>query len=277
MKKILLSFLVVLLFNLIPVFAGAEAINTSDLPWERFNFRVGGFFNAVDSSIRYGTSGAGLEVNLEDALGLDTSMIVFKTDASWRFTDNLRHRFDVSWFSMHRKSSKVLEQDLDFGDYNFPAGTKAEGAFNYDIVKTAYSYSYFQDDRFDLAASFGFYTMPIGFKVKSDVGDVKKSNNLIAPLPVFGIRNDFAITPKIFLINSMDFFYVEYDQFRGALTDIQVAVEYKAFEHVGFGLGAESFRLKIKSEKSTSYPGVDFDGRISSNYLGVMFYVSAYY
>lgn len=277
MKKSYLSLVIVLMFILAPVFAGAEEIDTSDLPWKSFNFVAGGFFNGIDSSLRYGLSGVGVEVDMEEALGLDTSMAVFKTDVSWRFSDNLRHRLDLGWFANHRKSSKVLKEDLQFGDYFFPAGTKAESKLNFEIIKAGYSYSYFQDDRFDLSASFGFYVMPIRFEVKSDIGAFKEGDDLTAPLPVFGLRNYFAVTPKIFIKNSVDVFYLEFDNFRGGVTDIQVAAEYRAFEHVGFGLGLESFRLKIKSEKSTSYPLINYDGDISLSYVGATLYVTAYF
>lgn len=276
-RKFLVSVMAIAIILLGVFSAGAQEIDTSDLPWKRFTLSAGGFFNSIDSSLRYGLSGVGLEVDMEEALGLDTSMFIFKTDATWCFSKNLRHRLNLGWFAINRKSSKVLKEDLQFGDYYFPAGTKAESSFNFDIIKSSYSYSYFQDNRFDLAASFGFYVMPISFEVKSDVGEIRESDNLTAPLPVFGLHNNFAITPKVFLKNSLDFFYIEYDQFRGSVTDIQVAVEYRAFENVGFGLGVESFRLKIKSEKSTDYPGVDFDGDLTLSYLGAMLYVTAYY
>lgn len=277
MKKFILSLLSVLMFNMIPFLAGAGEIEGSDLPWKRFSFSTGGFFNGIDSSLRYGVSGVGVEVNFEDLLGLDTSMFVFKTDASWRFSENLRHRLDVGWFAINRESSTVLEQDVKFGDTLFPEGSKAESFLNFDIIKGSYSYSYFQDERFDLAASFGFYVMPISFEVKSEVGQIKESNNLTAPLPVFGLRNEFAVTPKVLIKNSLDFFYVEYDKFRGGVTDVQIAVEYRAFEHVGFGLSAESFRLKVKSRESSNYPGVDFGGDITLIYMGVMFYITTYF
>lgn len=53
----------------------------------------------------------------------------------------------------------------------------------------SYSYSFFQDDRVDLAVSIGVYVMPIDFGVKvSGVLDEGGSEKFTAPLPVFGLR-----------------------------------------------------------------------------------------
>ena len=251
----MVSVILILIILLVPVISAAEENDILDLPWERISFSAGGFIGNVNSSLRYGLSGAGVEVDFEEVLGLDSSMFVYKSDFAWRFSDNLCHRMDISWHAINRDSSKVLENDIEFGDYFFPEGSKAKTTLNFDIIKGTYSYSYFQDDRFDLAASFGFYVMPISFEVISEIGQIKESSNLTAPLPVFGLRNEFAVTPKVHIKNSLDFFYVEYDKFRGGITDIQIAVEYRAFEHVGFGLGAESFLLKVKSRESSNYPG----------------------
>ncbi len=47
------------------------------------------------------------------------------------------------------------------------AGTKVDTTFNYQIIRAAYSYSFFQDDRMDLAASIGLFVMPIKFEMSA--------------------------------------------------------------------------------------------------------------
>jgi hypothetical protein len=41
--------------------------------------------------------GTGIDVNLEDALGLNSSIFVLRVDAAYRFTKNLRHRLDLNY------------------------------------------------------------------------------------------------------------------------------------------------------------------------------------
>jgi hypothetical protein len=79
----------------------------TDLPWEKFSISAGAFISNLNSSVRYGAA-IGLDINVEDALGLKGDQTVFRLDSFWRFTENRKHRFDVSWFYFHRDASRVL-------------------------------------------------------------------------------------------------------------------------------------------------------------------------
>ena len=87
-----------------------------------------------------------------------------------------------------------------------------ETSFDLDIYELAYSYSFFQDERIDLAASIGLYVMPIDFSIKS-IGalEVEGSQRFTAPLPPLGLRMDIALTPKWFIRTGSQIFYLEYD------------------------------------------------------------------
>lgn len=73
---------------------------SGDSPWEKFGVNLGVFVSATDTSFRIG-SGIGLNIDTEEALGLDATNTVFRVDALWRFTDNKRHRLDFTWFSLN--------------------------------------------------------------------------------------------------------------------------------------------------------------------------------
>lgn len=47
-------------------------------PWERFSFNLGGFITSLNSDVRIGIEqiGPGIEIDVEDALGLDSSTSV---------------------------------------------------------------------------------------------------------------------------------------------------------------------------------------------------------
>jgi len=53
--------------------------------------------------------------------------------------------------------------------------------------------------------------------------------------------------------------YLEITDFKGALLDVNVALEYRPWSHVGFGVGYNSFTADVEGESSGSdYPGSDF-------------------
>ena len=261
----------------IPVASHAADNTTYNLPWEKFNIQGGAFFAALNNKVTVGPKGAGIAVDVEEALGLDTQNTVFRLGTSYRFDEKRRHRVDLDYLYFNRSSTKTIENDIVVDNVTLTAGRRVDSTFNYQIIRAAYSYSFFQDDRMDLAGSFGLFVMPIKFALsaeglRSGQGEFK----FTAPLPAFGLRGDFAITPRWMLRTNIDFFYLEYDSFRGALVDARVAVEYNPWDHFGFGLGLDSFKLKLSAEDE-DYPSVDFQGNIKSQFFGVQLYARYFF
>jgi hypothetical protein len=199
-RKCLLQFLTVLLLISLSPFAFADEAQQEEKPWTRFGLNLGGTFNGYDSSVRLGLKGLGLSVDAEELLDLDTSTTFFAADGFWRFTENRRHRLDLTWFSLHRSGTNTLGRDIDIGDLDIPLGTTVNTSLDIDIYRIGYSYSFFQDDRIDLALSAGAFVLPIKFDITAEgMLDGSESESITAPLPVIGLRADFAITPKWFL------------------------------------------------------------------------------
>ena len=252
---------------------GDTSNNTS--PWEKLNISAGVFLSSLDSSFRIG-SGVGLDIDVENLLDLDSTNTIFRTDISWRFTDNRKHRMDFKWFSFKRDGDRITTEDILIGDGEdqilIPEGTGIKGYFDLDIYQIAYTYSFLQDERIDIAAGGGFYIMPIKFGLNV-VGEPEEggSADFTAPLPVLGFRMDIALTPKWFVRSGSQIFYIEYDKFKGSLIEIRGAVEYNPWEHVGFGLGFDTFNLNIHAD-GEDWPGIDLDGEIEMRYNGLQLY-----
>jgi hypothetical protein len=280
MRKWLLTIMILFssVFFCVFAFAGQDTQENAEVPWEKFNLNLGVFISTVDSSIGIGGNNIGIDIDLEDATGLDSSISAFRVDASWRFTDNRRHRFDLSWFDLNRDATRVLTKEIEIGGSVFPVGGTLTSTLDMSIFKGAYSYSFFQDDRFDLAASVGLFVVPIKYAFSSSgVTQLAEGDSVTAPLPTIGLRGDFAITPKLFFKTNLDFFYLEFDNYEGSVVDVKIALEYNLFKNVGFGLGYEHFEVDVEAENSTSVPGVDFNGNILVNYSGVQFYTKIYF
>jgi len=258
-------------------FAGGNTLNKSEGPWETFNMNLGVFFSAIDSGVGVGVNNVGIDVDLEEALGLDSSTTAFRIDTFWRFTDNKRHRFDLSWFDIKRDSTKVLEKKIEIGDHEFTAGTTLESTLDFKIFKGSYTYSFFQDDRFDLGVSLGLFVIPIEYDLKSSTGQQQEADTITAPLPVIGLKGDFAITPKLFLKTYIDLFYLEFDDYKGSIINSHIALEYNVFRNVGFGVGFDHMEVDVEAHKDTDVPGVNFNGNIAFLYTGVMIYTKIYF
>ena len=262
--------------------AVAEEWNLEEKPWEKFGANVGVFISAVDSNFRIG-SGIGLDIDVEDLLGLDSTNTVFRADALWRFSKNRRHRLDLSWFAFRRDGSRRILDDITIEDDNgdkiiIEAGTTVNAFFDLDIFQLNYSYSFIQDDRIDLAVGGGLYIMPMDFGISvSGLVEEEGSENFTAPLPVLGVRMDVALTPQWFIRSGAQVFYLEFENFTGSILKFQTAVEYNPWKHVGIGLGFDSLNVSVEADGSTDWPGIDLNGKVDFKYTGLQLYLRVFY
>jgi hypothetical protein len=259
----------------------ASGHRPGEQPWEKYGVNLGVFVASTDSTFRIG-SGIGLDIDVENLLGLDATNTVFRTGALWRFSDNRRHRLDFNWFSFKRDGTRQILDDITIENkagekITIEAGSTVNGFFDLDIYEVAYSYSFFQDERIDLAAGIGFYVMPIDFGLRvTGIADEEGSQDFTAPLPVVGLRMDFALTPQWFIRTGSQLFYLEYDSFKGVLMDFRAAIEYNPWKHVGIGLGFDTMAIKLEAD-GEDFPGIDFTGRVRFNYTGLQLYLRWFY
>ena len=275
-RHLFIMLIILLVTSPIQYVFAAQAENKIN-PWKKFGFNLGGSFNLNDSRVQLGIKNLGVYIDAEDLLGLDTTSTSFMFEAYWCFTKNFKHRLDFSWKSYHRSSETILGRDIDLGDITIPANSRVDSTFDIDVYRLSYSYSFFQDSRMDLAFSLGAYIVPASFDLNAQ-GHLAavESESITAPMPVVGLRFDFAITPKWFFKSQLDLFYLEIDDYKGTISDIKIRLEYDAFKNVGFGLSAEYFKAQVESE-GNDYPGVDFIGRIEYQNVGILAYIKVYF
>jgi len=286
MKKTKICFSIVILFLISSTFVSAEEAavknsSTERKPWKKYSLNLALYVTELNTELRFGGKGLGFDIDVEEVLKLDSNPFAFRVDAHWRFSDNRRHRLDLRYISFHRDGNRSILRDIEIEGPNgntieIPAGSYVESHFDLDIYQASYSYSFFQDDRIDLAAITGLYIMPISLGLNArGILEADEKENFIAPLPLFGLRADFAITPKVFLRSRTQVFFVRLDDFKGFLTENHFAIEYLPVKNFGVGIGYDMFRMKIESD-GEDYPYIDLKGNVEFEYGAVMLYGKIY-
>ena len=273
-KMFILGFMLVLLLVSQPLMADDSAAAN---PWEKYSFNGGAFVSRSVTDVRFG-SGLGVEVNLEDALGMEAETQVFRLESYWRFTDNRKHRADISWFSLRRTADKKITDAItikppDGEEIPIAAGTEVSSKYNMDIFQLNYSYSFIQDDRLDLAGIAGLYIMPISLGLDvTGLVDEQADQSFTAPLPALGLRLDVLIAPKWYFRGSTQLFYIEYEEYKGSLINTRTALEYNPWKHVGLGLGVDALNMSVQADDPDSIPGLDLRGNVDFSYIGLYLY-----
>ncbi len=247
------------------------------LPWEKGSVKFGGFVAAFNTDIGFGINdAAGVTFNAEELFGLDTSLTVFRVEAMYRPGESLRHQLDFTYASYHRDGVGTLSEEIDINGMTYPVGARVESLFDFDIIRGDYTYAILQDERMRIALGLGVYAVPLkyGLSIETTGGrsNVEGADTTL-PLPALALRGEFQLIPRLFLNAGIDAMYLEISDFKGSLLDVNVALEYRPWKHVGFGLGYNSMSVDVEAESNNSdYPGVDFVGNVGVRFNGLMLY-----
>jgi hypothetical protein len=253
--------------------AGAESDKAQEKPWERFSLNLGGGITFLKSDVRIGSESTGISVNVEDALGLDTDMVVLRAEGILRLGESRRHRLDFGYFDLSRSGTKTTGRDITIGNTLYPTGTTVDTEFDLKLFKGAYSYSLVQDDRIDFGLGAGLYVAPIDFRVSNSVSGAREESSSTSPLPFLELHIDYALTPKLFLKQKLDLFYAEYKDFKGRLVDASIGLEYNIWKHFGLGLAFNIFSLHVEDKGDAT----NLKGSIDLAFSGLMLYGKVMY
>lgn len=240
--------------------------------WEKFTVNLGGFLTTLNSdiSIMGRSSGLGINVNMEDALGLNSTTFVIRGEADYNFGTRSRSQLRLGYFGLLRNSIKILESEINIGDMTYPVGTEVTTNFDMHIIRGLYDYSFFRDERVKLAIAAGLYILPVRFSVGTGKL-IDESANIIAPLPVVGLRNSILVTPKFQIRQSVEVLYVKFGNYLGSISDLNIRLEYNPFRHWGIGLGFNSFRFQFSTSKELK-DTFNFEGTIKTSFTGLLLY-----
>jgi len=253
----------------------------AELPWEKGSVNLGAYMADLNSSFRLGLDnvGLGLILDTEKFLGMKTNDYAFRVGGAYRMGESMRHKFEFVWFSFDRRSEKEITEDIELppelGGDTLYVGTTITSTFKFDIIKAKYKYSIVLDNRVDMNVGLGFYVMPVTIGLGKK-GEELKSQDITAPLPVFGLGVDVILTPSWLLKQNLDIFFLKIGSFRGSILNAQMALEYSSWKHWGVGAGVDGLQLKVEAD-GDDYPLMDFVGSLQFSYFGAQLYVKFLY
>ena len=238
----------------------------SEDEFDKFSVSAGVFFTDRQSKTRVrGSLGEGTNVDLEGDLGLDRNDVVFRLDSYYRF--NERHRIDLSVFDLSRDKTRVIEEEIEWGDTVYPINARIKAEFDLAIYKLAYTWSFMRRERGYLGLTGGFYIASFGASLReAQLGSVE-SDNLTAPLPVVGLRGEYDLSDKWKLRASAELFALEYEEYDGSLVDFYAGIDYQLWEHAAIGLGVNSVTIDVGIDRER------FDGELNWKYDGALLFV----
>jgi hypothetical protein len=257
--------------------AAEEPKESPFLPWSLVEIKLGAVFTAIDSKVGFEAKGGGQpKVDMEDTLGLDSKIAVFRADALIRLGARRRHRLDFSYVGYDRSAEKTLTEPIEVGGQEVVPGTLVDSKLDFSLIRSTYSYAIFQNERMSVGLGLGIYVIPVSYGIDARTTTATQgleSHHLTLPLPAIGLRGDFQLAPKLFLVPELDFMYLEAGGLRGGLLDTRLSLEYQAWKHFGLGLGFNLMGINIEAtESNPDYPGAASLTSVKAYTGGIMLY-----
>jgi hypothetical protein len=236
---------------------------------------VGGNLTVFNTSAAWAPNGlAGAAIDLEDSLGLDERTSTFVVAVQYRF--NRRHSLGLSATELDRNASRVLDEEIEWGDYVFRAEGEVDTELDTRVFKLIYRYDFSDMDRLNAGFLAGVSTFDLAAplsgeaRLENDTGDewiegVVEGASFVAPVPVVGFFLDYAVLPSWVIQFSANVVDLSISNHSGRVLETDFAFEYAVSDLFGIGAALGGTDIEYRSEKKDERFGI----RYRFSYLGV--------
>lgn len=239
---------------------------------DKWMIRAGAYVvDGADTQISLNSDvGLGTSIDYQRDLGGEDGDTIPRIDAYYRF--NMRHRIDFTAFNITRAGERTLALDLTIGDENFSASETIRSEIDYTIYKLGYNYSFYHSPKVELSISAGLNITSYDLKFSDSTGAKVETADVSVPLPMFGLRMGYAITPKWNVRYVSEAFFIEIDDaLRGALLNYELSTEYRLFKHFALGVGLARIGLDV-DVNDDNWRGSISDGYRGYNVFGTLYF-----
>jgi hypothetical protein len=241
---------------------------------DKYMVRLGAYIiDAADTqfSISSDIGGLGTVIDYSRDLGGDDSDTIPRIDAYYRF--NERHRIDFTSFSIDRQGQRTIAIDppIIIGDETYSGGTLYSD-IKYTLYKVGYGYSFYHSSKVELTFTAGLNITTYDLSFSTDGGAKAEAAGFTAPLPMFGLRMAYAITPKWSVNYVAESFFIDLDNtVKGALLNNEINTEYKLLKNFAIGVGVARLGTSVEITDD------DWKGKVSDTYRGITVFGTLYF
>jgi hypothetical protein len=257
-----------LLFGAAPAFAERDPISGAPLPphehpppsplTDHFYIRATFFSPHLNTDLRIDPTNAapgvtGTPVNAERDLGLPARLNQGTVEFMFRLRE--RSRVRVSYYEADRSGSKVLANDIQFGNQLFAAGQLVETSLDWQMFDITYTYSLYRRDNLEVGTGLGVYLLEV--KARGEVPATFQEQDVSAagPFPALPLDLAWRISSRFAFTARTAYLKAALNGFHGWFLDSHLDVQYRWIPNFALGLGYSSMRTSLTRAGGSSLPG----------------------
>jgi hypothetical protein len=208
----------------------------------KFQISAGAFFGSGDYKLSADGNAPGTEIDFDKALGVDDSDSSPLAAILWRFGEKWSLRMQA--FRLNIDGKRVLDHDIQFGDYTFGQGSNVKAGLKTSVVRAFLGRTFSTGQKYEFGAGVGLHWMQLDAFISGEAfisdqspGFRRETVSADLPLPNIGAWYSYAPTHRWLLITRVDWFNASVGDYSGGLWDVGVGAQYQISKH--FGIGAE--------------------------------------
>jgi hypothetical protein len=245
---------------------------------DSFMIDVGAFVlqSNVKATLNGAVNSSNQSIDFDQVFGTNADTTRVRADILWRITP--RQHLSFMYFNDNVARTRDIAA-VQWGDYTFgPGSVTAQTQF--DIYEGYYEYAVVRDRDYDVSIGVGVhyddfkaqlsgqatYTPPPPAPPQQ-LTAATKTASVPAPLPVIGVRANWAATSHLMIDASGQLLGANYSGINGSWSDIRAGLTWMFSDHFGIGAGYDRFYTNVKVDKT------NFTGRAGFGYQGAMIYI----
>jgi hypothetical protein len=242
-----------------------------DSIFPKFYIKAGFYSPTLRTSLRVDGRNLGTDIGLEDELGFSEDLGVFRTDVYWNISKN--STIDGTYTYIKRNRSVTLEEDVEFNDIVFEAGSGIDFNFDVDYIAATYRYNFFNELNWNAGASVGLRGVIINTGIEGRLNDIFRSAsaNFVAPALLIGIHGSAYLTPRLLARYSLEGLYLEIEGIGINIIESNAGVTWYFSKHIGIGLSYATNDYRVDDLPFSD----DFQGRVNFSFSGLNLYLEA--
>jgi len=195
----------------------------------------------------------GTPVNAEDDLGLPDRQPQVTVELMFRMRN--RNKVRLGYFESNRSGSKVLENDVRFGNEIFAHGELVDSSINFRMFDLTYTYSFYRSDRFEIGTGLAAYFVQLDAMGLVPATFQQQSVSAAEPIPALPLDFTWVISSRFAVTARGAYMTATLNGFHGWIVDSEETIQYRWLRNFAIGLGYTSTRMSLTKSTGSS-PGV---------------------
>jgi hypothetical protein len=219
----------------------------------------------------------GTTIQFEDAFGLSETNAVFRLEGVWRIHG--RHLLDFGYVQYNRANTTRIADEIVFEGFTFQANAEVRGTFEARFPTIAYRYDMLHLPEVRIAVTAGACYLRLGAALEANGGVVgpggstvtgtfEEDEDLEYPVPLVGLRVDWAISRRFAMQLYHRYFYLDRSDLSGDMIEGGARLDWFFSRHLGAGIGFERTTITIRS-----YEDEDVEARFNLTSQGANLYL----